>query len=71
MRTAPVPQRRPHTAAWVLIAYGTGERELYDLRRDPLQLDNLAGRPRHAHVERELMRKLRNLCRPAPPGYDI
>jgi arylsulfatase A-like enzyme len=29
------------TAAWTYVEYGTGERELYDLTRDPHQLDNV------------------------------
>lgn len=60
-----------HTRRMVLIAYGTGERELYDLRRDPLQLHNVAGRPRHAESQRALMQSLRDLCRPVPPGYEF
>ena len=40
---------RDHT--WV--EYATGERELYDLRRDPSQLQNLAG-----HADTTLVRQL-------------
>jgi arylsulfatase A-like enzyme len=29
------------TAEWTYVEYGTGERELYDLARDPHQLDNV------------------------------
>jgi len=29
------------TAEWIYVEYGTGERELYDLARDPHQLDNV------------------------------
>ena len=29
------------TAAWTYVEYGTGERELYDLARDPHQLENV------------------------------
>ncbi len=39
----------------------TGEKELYDRRRDPHELDNVAGDSRYAEVERELARKLRKL----------
>ena len=29
------------TTAWTYVEYGTGERELYDLARDPDQLENV------------------------------
>ncbi len=42
--------RRP---AWTYIELATGERELYDMRRDPFELVNLAADPRQAErVER-------------------
>jgi hypothetical protein len=31
------------TKGWTYVEYGTGERELYDLARDPHQLDNAIG----------------------------
>lgn len=39
------------TAHYTYIEYGTGERELYDLRRDPWQLDNMVGKANAALVE--------------------
>jgi N-acetylglucosamine-6-sulfatase len=39
----------------------TGEYELYDLERDPYQLDNLDGVPQYAAVQRDLHRRLRLL----------
>jgi N-acetylglucosamine-6-sulfatase len=51
----------------------TGEYELYDLERDPYQLDNLDGVVRYAGVQRDLARRLRLLrncagrgCQKAP-----
>jgi arylsulfatase A-like enzyme len=46
--------RRYSDTRWVYTEYQTGERELYDLSVDPHQLENLAGRRRHAAVERDL-----------------
>ncbi len=43
--------RRP---AWAYMELETGERELYDLRRDPDELANLAGLPRLSSVVREM-----------------
>ena len=42
----------------VYAEYENGERELYDLRRDPHQLRNLAGLSRHARLQRDLARRL-------------
>jgi len=40
----------------------TGETELYDLRADPYELENLAGEPAHAAVEGDLAAKLAELA---------
>ena len=42
------------TRRYTYVEYETGERELYDLVRDPIQADNLAGRPEMAAVEAQL-----------------
>lgn len=46
------------TKRYVYVRYQTQEFELYDLRNDPLQLDNLAGVPSHRRVQRRLDRAL-------------
>jgi arylsulfatase A-like enzyme len=51
------------TRRWVYIRYDDGESELYDLRSDPYQLRNLAGRPASAPVERRLSPRLARLRR--------
>ena len=43
--------------------YDDAQSELYDLRRDPAELRNLAGKPAYARVEAELGRRLKNLRR--------
>jgi arylsulfatase A-like enzyme len=54
-------------ADWTYVQYATGEEELYDLRSDPHQLSNLAGRPSHLARIRELREEVRRRCRPLPP----
>jgi arylsulfatase A-like enzyme len=52
---------------WRLVRYANGERELYDLRRDPGERFNLAGQRRHATVQRQLERRLARLLREGRP----
>lgn len=54
---------------WTYVRYGTGEEELYDLRADPFELENLAGDPGMGEVLRERRARLAELCDPPPPGY--
>jgi arylsulfatase A-like enzyme len=49
------------------IRYTTGEEELYDVARDPFQLENLAGRPGMAQRLRGLRPRLDRLCGKGPP----
>lgn len=53
---------------YLLVRYATGEGELYDLRRDPYELNNLEGTATVRAVEPGLERRLRVLCSPRPPG---
>jgi len=43
------------------VRYDTGERELYDLRADPFQLENRAGDPRYEELEDRLHGRLEDL----------
>ena len=54
---------------WAYVAYGTGEEELYDLKRDPYELSNIAGSPRAAPTLLRLRERARTLCDPLPPGF--
>lgn len=51
------------THGWKLIAYADGERELYDLRSDPHELRNLAGKPRNLPRIHRLQERIRELRR--------
>lgn len=42
------------TQTHTFVEYETGERELYDLRTDPFQMQGLAGDPREADLEQQL-----------------
>lgn len=49
------------TAEWKYVEYVTGEKELYDLRNDPYELQNVAGQPGYAETEKELKARLDEL----------
>ena len=53
----------------LFVHYATGEEELYDLGRDPWQLDNLASQPGRREELATLRARTKQLCRPAPPGF--
>ena len=61
-RGGPPPFRAVRTTRFVYVAYDNGWRELYDLRRDPWELTNVAGTPRYAAIERALARRLEQLA---------
>ena len=54
----------------VYVRYATGEQELYDLRRDPYELTNVADDPAMAGTLEALKRRLAELCDPPPPGFE-
>jgi N-acetylglucosamine-6-sulfatase len=49
------------TYRYVYARHASGETELYDLRRDPFELNNLSADPRYRLVRRELSGRLRTL----------
>ncbi len=51
------------TQRWLYIRWRGGDRELYDLRGDPDQLESLHAGRRHRHTRRVLARQLRRLAR--------
>jgi arylsulfatase A-like enzyme len=53
----------------LFVHYATGEEELYDLVRDPWQLENLASVPRRREELSNLRARTKQLCRPTPPGF--
>jgi arylsulfatase A-like enzyme len=55
-----------HTARYLYVEYRRGWRELYDLRRDPWELDNVAGRPRYRALQGSLGRLLHRLWTQQP-----
>jgi arylsulfatase A-like enzyme len=58
------PYRGVRTDRYTYVVYTeTGDQELYDLRRDPHQLSNVAGDPSYARVKARLAGKLVKLAR--------
>jgi N-acetylglucosamine-6-sulfatase len=56
------------TYRYVYAEYTTGERELYDLERDPHELQSVHDDPAYAPVQADLARRLRDLRACAGPG---
>jgi N-acetylglucosamine-6-sulfatase len=56
------------TEKFTFTHYGTGEEELYNLRTDPLQMQNKIGAARHQERISAMRKRLRRLCTPLPPG---
>ena len=65
-RGGPPPFRAVRTRRYLYVAYDNGWRELYDMRRDPWQLENVADTPRYAPRQAALARRLATLAL-APP----
>jgi N-acetylglucosamine-6-sulfatase len=51
--------------------YADGFEELYDLRRDPHQLENVAGRPSFGRTLVTRRERVSELCSPPPPGLSL
>jgi len=60
-QSGPPPYVAVHTRRYLYVEYRRGWRELYDLRRDPWELDNVAGTARYASVQRSLHLLLQRL----------
>jgi hypothetical protein len=54
----PLNYQGVRTDRYLYDVYGSGERELYDLRTDPFELQNQAGNPVYATVQNALQRLL-------------
>jgi N-acetylglucosamine-6-sulfatase len=58
------PYKGVRTDRYTYVVYKeTGEQELYDRRKDPYQLNNVAGNPAYAQIEAKLARQLAKLDR--------
>ena len=57
----PPPYHAVHTARYLYVEYLNGWRELYDLRKDPWELDNVAQSPGYAQIKLSLHAKLLRL----------
>jgi N-acetylglucosamine-6-sulfatase len=58
-----------HSERYVYVDYVTGEEELYDLARDPFELQNEARSAEYVDVLLAMRNRLKQLCRPRPPGF--
>jgi arylsulfatase A-like enzyme len=49
--------------------YSTGEEELYDLRRDPWEMTNVATDPAYHVALVHARKQTHRMCNPPPPGF--
>jgi arylsulfatase A-like enzyme len=49
------------TVDWKYVEYSTGEKELYDLKNDPYELENIADKPAYADIQKQLKVRLDEL----------
>ncbi len=54
----PDPERGVRTLEWLYVRTKAGPKALYDLKNDPLELNNLVNAPRHAEIQDNLDRRL-------------
>ena len=55
---------------WLYVQWSDNQgTELYDYTHDPLELNNLAGRPDYEVKEADLRARAMRLCDPTPPGF--
>jgi N-acetylglucosamine-6-sulfatase len=64
------PYEAIRSERYLYVGYSTGQEELYDLREDPYELDNVAGDPAYAATKRALARRLDQLRHCASSGCD-
>jgi arylsulfatase A-like enzyme len=64
------PYCAARSARYLFVEYGTGARELYDLRKDRFELENLVHKRAYAKVRLRMAQRAEELCVPRPPGFD-
>jgi arylsulfatase A-like enzyme len=57
------------TDRYLFVHYGEGVEELYNERRDPYELHNIAALPSEVPLLSRLRQTTRRLCTPVPPGF--
>jgi arylsulfatase A-like enzyme len=71
------PLKKGHVPAYcavrtlhhIYVEYARGEEELYDLHRDPYELQNVAADPADAGLKAKLHERMMTLCQPPPPHF--
>jgi N-acetylglucosamine-6-sulfatase len=59
------------TERYTYVYYVSGDEELYDIRRDPYELQNEASNPAYADTKAALQTRLASFCNPPPPGLTL
>lgn len=67
----PIPERGIRTHDWLYVATPEGAKALFDLRNDPMEMNNLANDPEHATIQRELDGRLTTLMKSLGDRWDF
>lgn len=60
-----------HTKRYVMVRYSGDQNEFYDLRRDPLQRENLYGSRAVSALQASMNERILEECVPRPPGLTL
>jgi N-acetylglucosamine-6-sulfatase len=60
-----------HTLNYVYVYYGTGEQELYDLKKDRAEENNVVHDKAYRNLRDRLRGALKHMCDPPPPGMQL
>jgi len=67
----PIPERGIRTQEWLYVRTADAPMGLFDLRNDPLEMQNLVGQPSHASIQAQLDQRVREHIERTNDRWDI